>query len=240
MSDFETIETPHFVYPLGNDETAKVSALHRPDRPDVFTNEGGDVTDAIVWHESWVENVYRLSDWMLTGGVVVDLGANIGAFSTLILAVNADEHVIAVEPTADNRALLIDNITANGWDDRCSILPYAVGFEAGTCSMAANGGAAHVVPGADVEVRTLGALTQGVTDIDILKIDIEGAEWPLFRYGSDAWGVVALANHIVMEWHSVSIEILGRFLGKLSETHSFDIMGKPSTGGMLYAHRHGV
>lgn len=229
------VETPHFII---NGE--KASALHVADRDAVFVNKGGAVTDAIVWHESWVESVYRLTDSMLTGGLVVDCGANIGAFTTLCLAIHPDEHVIAIEPVPDNLALLEKNIELNGWQDRVTVMPYAVGSASGWCSMASNGGAAHVVEGRDVEVRTLASLVVGAEEIDILKCDIEGAEWDLFKYQSDAWGILALTRWLVMEWHSVSPNVLGGFLGKLTETHAFSIIGKPKTGGMLYAHRHDV
>jgi FkbM family methyltransferase len=76
-------------------------------------------SDGLIVDEVWRENVYRLDPADVTGGVVVDLGANVGAFSLWALAHGA-AMIHAYEPEPGNydqlRFNLIDANRMHGWD----------------------------------------------------------------------------------------------------------------------------
>ena len=63
----------------------------------IFDGRDDSKTDAVVVREIWCENVYEVFDGDLSDtGIVVDLGANIGAFTLYAAALGAKK-VIAVE-----------------------------------------------------------------------------------------------------------------------------------------------
>lgn len=127
------------------------------------------------------------------GGLLVDVGANMGYFSLLWAGMNPLNRVIAFEPAARNIERMSQNIERNGLSDRISLIPKAVGHKAGTVWFNAGsvdqtgwGGITLGNSGGDVEVPIV-RLDEELRDtrIDILKIDVEGADtWVL--YGCEA------------------------------------------------------
>lgn len=123
------------------------------------------------------------------GDVVVDGGANIGAFALAAASVVGPEGVVhAVEGAPATAALLRRNAAANpGYSvvDHEAVLAEAEGeidfttFEPGSgeASLAAGGG------GTVVRVRstTLDALTAPLPRVDLVKLDLEGAELRALR-----------------------------------------------------------
>jgi FkbM family methyltransferase len=131
-----------------------------------------------------------------SGGLFVDIGANVGRY-TILLGNHYDE-VIAIEPTPETYAYLKANIAqANLSNVQC--LQCAVSDQVGTAdfhlaesaeshSLVQTHANGHRVPGTD---RIVGALTgkkfkvptQTLATIlndrsaDLVKVDVEGAEW---------------------------------------------------------------
>lgn len=120
---------------------------------------------------------------------VLDLGAHIGYYSVLSASlVGPGGAVWSFEPDPENRAMLERNIVANGLGDRIHVVPQAVGAapgyarlyqsrtDAGSSSLMAreSTGAGAV----RVSVTTLDgwAESQGWPSVDVVKMDIEGAE----------------------------------------------------------------
>lgn len=114
--------------------------------------------------------------------VVVDLGANIGGFALFVFSYYRDAHVLSVEPAPDTFEILSENRRLNAarkWD----VLEAAVWSEKGLVNLdrrcASTG---HRVflgsEGELVRARPLSEILSsiGTTDIDLLKVDIEGAE----------------------------------------------------------------
>ena len=109
--------------------------------------------------------------------MVWDVGANVGLYS-LVASRNA-MRVIAVEPLPANiryleRHILLNRIT------NVEILVAAVGGECGQGSFCAgdNRFTGHLAPGpVEVEVVTLDLLLEKFGPPDVIKIDVEGAEY---------------------------------------------------------------
>jgi FkbM family methyltransferase len=119
----------------------------------------------------------RLSDCK---GTVVDAGAHVGLFS-LRAAVYAS-HVVAIEPHPVTSALLTLNLKSNGlsnvtviekalWEKREPLVIIE------GCHSAENAVSSGDCSGRRVEALTLDELVQDSDMIDLLKIDVEGAEF---------------------------------------------------------------
>lgn len=131
---------------------------------------------------------------------IVDLGAHIGAATLLLLEQFPTARVLAVEPQPETAALLRTMIAINGLGDQCEVLQAAAGVSAGTAAMEGFSLLAHFVrPGTEEAVDLLPPLRKyqvdgaaptvvEVVDVlpllagaDLVKMDIEGAEWPILQ-----------------------------------------------------------
>lgn len=228
-------------------EQRHISANRPVVRDEWFRNEGGAVTDAIVWRECWEENVYRLEPHMLTGGWVLDVGANVGAFTSFALAMNDEERVLSVEPDPDNLARLHETIRMNGWEARSSIAETALGDYDGVCTITAGGGASNVSKKHHGETRMTRPRTLlhelGLDDsleFDFFKMDCEGGEYDIIHELA-AEDMMKNFRWLSMEFHTTDHESFGEMLALLCDTHSVSgIIGRAGTGGQLWAHRHDV
>lgn len=85
-----------------------------------------NTTDDRIVREVYIENHYRVpSD--LKGKSVIDIGANIGAFSILCAERGAD--VLAFEPEPNNFQLLLRHIKESGFEDKITPMLMGVGGE---------------------------------------------------------------------------------------------------------------
>lgn len=196
-----------------------------------------DQTDRIVWDEIWRENVYGMDPSHVSGRTVIDIGANVGAFSIWAGLHNAAK-VIAVEPEPGNLAVLRTAIAANpAHTSRVEVIGAAVVHDSTKVKkvrMDSTGGGAHSVKAAkgDVTVPTISFadLLAGHEDV-LLKVDVEGAEYDFLK--GDPLAQVA---RLVAEWHQGDI---GALVTDLLYTHHVSILGRPTLGGNLFAVRYG-
>jgi hypothetical protein len=145
--------------------------------------EGGNL------REIFREDVYRMKNRALEGKVVVDIGAYFGD-STIPMA-KMGATVYAFEPSVKTGELLRRNLAANDAADAVRF------FNVGLCTRArketAGGDAFNFVDGIPF------LLANVPRSIDLLKVDCEGCEYPLFE---DARFFDHLAPaEIVMEYH---------------------------------------
>lgn len=227
---------------------------------------GGTCTEAAVWEEIWTANAYHLDPTMLTGGWVVDLGANVGAFSLLVAASHPAERVLAVEPHPKSHGRLLANLDRNEAlvgplrVRRILALAVAVGAEnRRRVEIVGSGPVARTVDplpddaepppqdrdryAAVFSLAEIVGMIGGVDDepeIDFLKFDVEGAEYPTFCDAPRDEVVAALSRvrYLAGEWHPRGR--YGELVDVLAETHSVSAFGQPSSGGMIYAHRYDV
>lgn len=141
---------------------------------------------------SWNREEYDAFRKAVTSrSTVLDVGANVGAY-TLLFALWAPEgRVVAFEPAPDARAGLERHVAINGLSARVRIEPLAVCEQSGSASFCArafsgaNALVARAAGGADV-------ITVPTTSIDeycdahglvpdVVKIDVEGAELDVLR-----------------------------------------------------------
>jgi FkbM family methyltransferase len=118
------------------------------------------------------------------GGVLVDVGANMGYFSLLWAGLNPSAKVVAFEASPRNVDLFQNNVKQNHLEGRITVIPKAAGDHAGTISFDTGpveqtgwggisaGALANSIP---VPMVRLDEQLPGVR-IDVLKIDVEGAD----------------------------------------------------------------
>ena len=226
--------------------------LMAPSVKEEWLEKFGDVTLSIRGGTSDVyvsKEIFRWKSYPLTPrGVVIDLGANIGAFS--LFAAQTARTVYAFEPSSDNYAQLLKNIAANRFSNIVPIRK-AVGGANGAVDLyraSANKGSSSIVSVVSrdserVEVVTLEKTLEicGVDHVDLLKVDIEGSEFSLFENAS--LEILERIDQIEMEVHPIRgkrIEDIEKRLAEAGFTtqrkrNSLSILGFK----MLFASRNG-
>lgn len=195
-------------------------------------------TDEIVVREIWKENVYEVKDTHFNrGGVVIDIGANIGAFS--VYAAHFGATVYAIEPEPHNLTALKRNIQINHMEEKIYPCPYAISDYKGTAIIHDSGGGSSIKDdgafGAEVEVMPLDNFFNlyHINEVDVLKIDVEGAEIDIILGASKE--NLQKCKYITMEFDIRSGRQMGEMVQKLSETHHVRTMGSWERGGMIWA-----
>jgi FkbM family methyltransferase len=124
------------------------------------------------------------------GLIIFDIGAHIGSFSVSSALEGA--RVYSFEPNPDNYALLLENIKRNNLEGKviptqCAIMEQTgkrhmnvsdVNYGGHTLTMETHEGKTITV-----ETKTLAEAMKhhNVSHIDLIKMDIEGAEYPIFK-----------------------------------------------------------
>jgi FkbM family methyltransferase len=166
-------------------------------------------TDKYVIAEVLVDRQYECLTGWSNVGTIVDAGANIGTTSVFLLNAYPEARLIALEPDPGNFALLQTNLHYYGrraaalrvalWDrsEPLTLSPgrFRDGGEWSTQVRSSDG------PSGDVQGVTLAQLMReyNINTIDILKVDIEGAERRILGGSFDGClrriGVLAIELH---------------------------------------------
>jgi FkbM family methyltransferase len=149
-------------------------------------------------NEIFIKRVYERFYNIKRGGIVVDVGANVGMFSVkAAMEVGESGKVIAIEPEERNFRLLKKNVMLyclknvvmlrKALAARSGRAPFLISLLSGTHQLK-HVGKIPETPEREVEVEvdTLDNVckVQGIEGIDLLKIDVEGAELEVLK-GAD-------------------------------------------------------
>lgn len=146
------------------------------------------------------------------GSTVVDVGANIGIFT--VVQARRGAKVVAIEPHPGAFGMLVENVRQNHVAERVVPVNSAIGRTAGTAWLDDRQGtvSAHLAPrsehGHDVRVTPLDPLIAelGLGHVDLLKVDVEGAELEVLAGAQRTLGTTA----------AVFIEVHGDLLPRVA------------------------
>jgi len=162
----------------------------------------GNSSDALVFVQIFVNREYAFAHELHDVRTVIDLGANIGLASALFLSLWPKAKVVAVEPDPDNFALMRKNLAPFG--ERVHCVEGAVWPSRGSVALDKLGGVGYewgvrVREGSGVRAYDMHELIAiAGKPVDLLKIDIEGSEKPLFS-GDTSW--LGVVRNLSIELH---------------------------------------
>jgi FkbM family methyltransferase len=148
--------------------------------------------------EIWVRDVYLKIDFLSfpPNALVVDLGANLGVFTTMALAQSPNVRVIAVEASNQLLGSLQRSVASNGWSNRLVATRAFIGKFTRTQEAALKQGSdyaeAPILSEAELIARNQ------IAKIDFLKCDIEGSEFFMLEPGSR---LLAMTDRLAIELH---------------------------------------
>lgn len=203
----------------------------------------------VICEEVWTLDCYRFAEHA-AGTTLVDLGANVG-IATLAALAHGAVRVIAVEPDAINRAMLVENLERNGVSDLVEIRTEAVAGREGSRIVRRRGdgcsGTSWTDPtdepgAARVEALPLVEFVPPDADRLVLKVDVEGSEYDAFS-GAPDW-LLDRFEWITIEYHHDPRRGLDAFrrlpalLARLLVAHDFEVVETFTPGvGMVWANR---
>jgi FkbM family methyltransferase len=145
--------------------------------------------DILVAREIFLDRDYRVPG-DLEPRTIVDLGANTGISVRFLRALYPSAEIVAAEPDPANFERLEANTSG---DQSTRLVKAAVGLESGRTTFypEKDGWTSSLEPrpdshAIDVDLVTVTDLLGqiGARQVDLLKVDIEGAEWPLLEGGA--------------------------------------------------------
>jgi len=178
------------VWPDGTDSKLGIDHFRTPSRGFwIKSKNGQDMLANLLAEHRWMAEL-NPSEGVRPGDIVIDCGAHVGVFTHTALARGASQ-VVAVEPEPSNLECLRRNFAAEIATGRVIVVGVGVWDSPGTLrlniaednsgmnSMAFAVGKTSV----EVPVTTIDALVArlGLSRVDFIKMDIEGAERPALR-----------------------------------------------------------
>lgn len=150
--------------------------------------DAGHATEVYAFLEPCVTEDYtrKLNYRIKPGSIIFDIGAHVGSFS--VYAASFGAKVYAFEPDPANYQKLLENIKLNHFEDRIVAFNHAITDKRGTMKLASmegntGGHSLYLDTGTYVVVDTYSFEESmdmaGVTHIDLIKIDTEGAEYTI-------------------------------------------------------------
>jgi len=207
-------------------------------------NDRSTITDQFVFKTYLRGGDFRLRP----GDVVVDIGANIGAFTIYAAKECSEGRVYAVEPVVENFEMLCENIHLNNLKN-VTAKQAALDSVSGTRKFFVNqsstssffwetpNGTTRFVP-----TLTLRQLLDenGVERIDFLKMDCEGAEFDILMNLDEK--TLSKIRRFALEFHDLSDEKNGKSLKQYLENKGFriELTGNPRCGYLFGIKREAV
>ena len=208
----------------------------------------------LVYNETVNCDEYRLTDLVATGEqirTVIDLGGNVGFFAIKVAETFPDAHVHSFEPDPANIAEFQRHLAlCPSLVERVILHRGGVWSETGTVTLNSGlAGVSWVEHGdgrpaqpeqTEIPVLSLDDILEEFDEVDLLKVDIEGAEYEVF--GAVSLSQLAKVRHIAMEvhwWDGQDPEDQVRFLDFVESLFRIETTFDFWSSGMLYGTRRG-
>ena len=169
-----------------------------------------ECTSPIEWDDLIKDKLNQLLDNINEKASVLDVGANLGVFTT-----NAARHinvssVYAIEPGWDTFNHLLQNLKIQGVSDKCKVINAAVSDTIGKIDLYSGNGMSETFnilgnKTGETKLNTVDCVTLDYllelldTTFDIIKIDVEGAEIFVLKGGSEA---ISKSQAAMLEIHT--------------------------------------
>ena len=201
-------------------------------------------------HEVFGERHYRRHIARPLEGVMIDIGANIGAVTLDLASRSRRLRVHAYEPNPATGEVLRHNVAVNGLTDRVTVHHEAVGRAAGHLRLWTNVNSmtstayrdAPPTPEAVVTNVPLVDLNEvvrraGGGPVALLKIDIEGGEVDTLEGATPA--TLAALRHVILEYHDRLCPNASVRCREVLEGAGFSCRVRPLNAhhGLIYARR---
>lgn len=163
-------------------------------------------SDIRVFKQIFIDEVYNFFPDQFEPKIIIDAGANVGYSRIWFNHMFPKSIILAIEPEVENYKILSENISGisgitaleNGlWFEQTSLnisnpASDSWGFRLNTADSSR---------GNRIETVTIPDLISkySIDQIDLLKIDIEGSEFELFKYESETW--LPFVKMIMVEVH---------------------------------------
>jgi FkbM family methyltransferase len=204
----------------------------------------GGLLEVVV--ELWLEHTYTEGFYSpADGDVIIDAGANVGLFAIQIARQNHRCRVVALEPFPENFKYLENNVArACPKNVTCCNVALGAGFGKGHMQAVGSRSLDHVLrldssARDGMPVIPLSGLFDlaRVSEIDFLKVDIEGSEHDVFVSASP--DLLGRFKRIAMEYHDQIVPgTLELLRGVLEPTHEITVRPSRMEGcGILLARR---
>jgi FkbM family methyltransferase len=197
---------------------AKVYEIRVPRWPHPVYVRGGSSSDTFVLYEIFVTDEYAHVGDLGSPKFIIDGGANIGLVSVYFLNLYPTARIVAVEPDAETMELCRKNLA--GYADRVTTFQGAIWSSAGKLSFQAgiqewdnSVRSPREGESGSIEASTIPSLIAlgGGGAVDLLKLDVEGAEREIFGPSAQDW--LPSVKNIVIELHGPDCE--GRFFSAM-------------------------
>jgi FkbM family methyltransferase len=166
---------------------------------------GGEFDDLNMGHEIFVREVYLPPESLKPIEVlrIVDVGSNVGYSVVYWASLFRNAAIEAFEPHPEILRALRANLALNGLNERVKIFPFAAGTQ-NTTALLTDAGVGSTLTqdrsaaGYEVSVKDFFEAV-GSGQIDLLKMDCEGAEYDLI---ADPRFANLNVKSMVLEWHA--------------------------------------
>jgi FkbM family methyltransferase len=192
-------------------------------------------TDIFVLLEVFADRQYQMPVGFRPPQVIVDAGANIGLTSLFFVSRYPEARIVAIEPDDENFELLLANtgqyrnvraLKAALWHEHGNVELHDPGI--GKWGLKASPGQSGT---ADVRTVTMDDLIGEYGRVDLLKMDIEGAERDVLKHSLswfDSVGALALEIHDVETTDVISVfDDLTREFVRCGERNSVTVVVRP-------------
>ena len=223
-----TLKDLNLNFPLRHLPYAMLDAYYFSNRENyVFRNVNGkiymDIEDR-VFHIPFPYGIYELLEvyrdqcyrHIKASGTVVDVGAFIGD-TAVYFASQGAKRVVAFEPARQLYQYAIDNVKLNHLDNTVEVHNCAIGTRKGEAKFFYNPnwpGLSSLDEGRfeaqiqNVVVVSLADVIRDVGNVELLKLDCEGAEYQLLPHLHET-GVISRVQNVILEVHGSKQPILG-------------------------------
>jgi len=147
----------------------------------------------VIWRRGWETTSLKVfSEICQESSRILDVGAYSGIYSLVAATDNPSVEIVAVEPNPRILPTLKKNVSANRFDDRIQIVEAAASDSEGRgvlhlnddslqSSLERGFGTTPQTEEVGVQLRTLDSIVNDYGLVDLVKIDVEGAELRVLR-----------------------------------------------------------